>query len=161
GYGPDGGIFVLDWCDTGDCHDHDGVHRTSGRIYEVCYGEQRPRTEPAFDVARLSERELVGLHRHSNEWFVRQARRVLAERSVRGDPLVESKRALRAEFAGERDPVRLLRALWSLYQIDGADDSFLRALLDHDQESVRAWAVRLLTDHLPIDSVYSRRIGPD
>src|SRR4029077_9195050 len=28
-YGPDGGLFILDWSDTGDCHDHDGVHRSS------------------------------------------------------------------------------------------------------------------------------------
>ncbi len=30
--GPDGGVFIADWSDTGECHDHDGVHRTSGRI---------------------------------------------------------------------------------------------------------------------------------
>ena len=38
-YGPDGGVFILDWSDTGDCHDHDGVHRSSGRIYKVTYGD--------------------------------------------------------------------------------------------------------------------------
>ena len=45
--------------------------------------------------------------------------------------------------------------------IGGADGSFLRGLLDHEHESVRAWAIRLLTDDLPIDTIYSRRIGPD
>ena len=29
-YGPDGSVFVLDWSDTGECHEHDGVHRTFG-----------------------------------------------------------------------------------------------------------------------------------
>ena len=24
GYGPDGGVYILDWSDTGECHDHDG-----------------------------------------------------------------------------------------------------------------------------------------
>ena len=34
-------------------------------------------------------------------------------------------------------------------------------LLDHEHESVRAWAIRLLTDDLPLDTIFSRRIGPD
>ncbi|MBL9116457.1 MAG: c-type cytochrome [Verrucomicrobiaceae bacterium] len=37
--GPDGNVFVLDWSDSGECHDNDGVHRTSGRIYKIVYGE--------------------------------------------------------------------------------------------------------------------------
>ena len=36
--GPDGGVFIADWSDTGECHDHDGVHRNSGRIYKLSYG---------------------------------------------------------------------------------------------------------------------------
>ena len=27
-------FYGLDWSDTGECHDHTGVHRTSGRIYK-------------------------------------------------------------------------------------------------------------------------------
>src|SRR5262245_51293167 len=68
-YGPDGGVFLLDWSDTGDCHDHDGVHRTSGRIYKAIYGE--PRRVAISDLATLDEDRLVALHRHPNEWFVR------------------------------------------------------------------------------------------
>ena len=30
--GPDGGVYVADWSDTGECHERNGVHRTSGRI---------------------------------------------------------------------------------------------------------------------------------
>ncbi len=37
GYGPDGGVFALDWSDTGECHDSTGVHRTSGRIFKITY----------------------------------------------------------------------------------------------------------------------------
>ena len=39
--GPDGNVFVLDWSDAGECHDNDGVHRTSGRIYKISYGETK------------------------------------------------------------------------------------------------------------------------
>lgn len=38
--GPDGDVFILDWSDTGECHEHTGVHRTSGRIFRVRYGDQ-------------------------------------------------------------------------------------------------------------------------
>ena len=33
--GPDGQVYMIDWSDTGECHDHTGVHRTSGRIYKI------------------------------------------------------------------------------------------------------------------------------
>ena len=121
GYGPDGGVFVLDWSDTGECHEHDGVHRTSGRIYRITYGE--PARADGRDVSKLSERELVALHRHANEWFVRQARRVLADRSARGEPLAEAK-AGPSRRCSSRTPTRLrkIRALCSLYVIGAADD---------------------------------------
>ena len=52
--------------------------------------------------------------------------------------------------------------LWSLYRDRAArTGAFLRRLLDHDHESVRAWAIRLLTDDLPLDTVFSRRTGAD
>ena len=42
-----------------------------------------------------------------------------------------------------------------------ADEALLRPLLGHDHESVRAWAIRLMTDRMPLDSIAGRRIGPD
>lgn len=158
-YGPDGSVFVLDWSDTGECHEHDGVHRSSGRIYRLTYGE--PARVDRRDVSKLSERELVALHGHPNEWFVRKARRVLADRSSRGDSLGEAKVGLRSLFDHDAEPSRKVRALCSLFVIGGTDDLYLRGLLRHEQESVRTWAVRLLTDALPIDTIYSRRGGVD
>ena len=49
-YGPDGSVFILDWSDTGECHERDGVHRGSGRIYKVTYGASQRR--PAVDLAQ-------------------------------------------------------------------------------------------------------------
>jgi putative membrane-bound dehydrogenase-like protein len=159
GYGPDGGVFLLDWSDTGECHEHEGIHRTSGRIYKVTHGT--PRQAAVGDLSKLDDRALAALHGHPNEWFVRQARRVLADRAARGETLPEAREALRARFEDDPDPVRKLRALWSLYVIGAADQRFLRTLFQHEHESVRAWAVRLLTDDMPIDTIFSRRGGPD
>ena len=80
--GPDGGVFVLDWSDTGECHDYTGVHRTSGRIYKITYGD--PKRGEFGDLARLKTSELVRLHTHRNEWFARQARLELAARAAFG-----------------------------------------------------------------------------
>ncbi len=158
-YGPDGGVYILDWSDTGDCHDHDGVHRTSGRIYKVTHGVLD--RVPIRDVSRLSDSELIDLHRHPNEWFVRQARRELVDRVAHIAPFGQSRRALRHLFDEGADPSIKLQALWSLYVIGGADDAFLGGLLDHEHESIRAWAIRLLTDEMPIDTIFSRRVAPD
>ncbi len=50
--GPDGSGFILDWSDTGECHDSTGVHRTSGRIFRVSYGEvKKPETPFAWRKA--------------------------------------------------------------------------------------------------------------
>lgn len=45
--GPDGSGFILDWSDTGECHESTGVHRTSGRIFRISYGEPE-KPEPPF-----------------------------------------------------------------------------------------------------------------
>ncbi len=36
-YGPDGRVYVIDWSDTGECHENDahGAHHDSGRIYKI------------------------------------------------------------------------------------------------------------------------------
>ncbi|MEO1618940.1 MAG: PVC-type heme-binding CxxCH protein, partial [Planctomycetota bacterium] len=52
--GPDGDVYVIDWSDTGECHDHTGVHRTSGRIYKVSYTKGVSATKPFTRPACLS-----------------------------------------------------------------------------------------------------------
>lgn len=154
-YGPDGGVFVLDWSDTGECHEATGVHRTSGRIFKITH--ERPRRPGVDDVARLSGRELAALHTHPNEWYVRQARLELAARATAGGALADERAALRELFARPGDEVVPLRALWSLFAIGAADEAFLRAALRHGSEHVRTWAIRLLTDTWPLDTVLSAR----
>ena len=158
-YGPDGGVFVLDWSDTGECHDNNGVHRNSGRIYKITHGDARQ--APSIDLAKLDEAALVALHRHPNEWFARMARNQLADRVARGEKLDAARAGLETLSIEGAGPVRMLRALWSLHAIGLTFKDTPLALLEDGQESIRAWAIRLLTDQWPLDSVASRRIGPD
>ena len=79
--GPDGGVFISDWSDTGECHDHDGVHRNSGRIYKLTYGTPQ-RVEP-FDLATLRRLAIArSCKQHKNDWWPRQARRIIQERAA-------------------------------------------------------------------------------
>jgi putative membrane-bound dehydrogenase-like protein len=154
-YGPDGGVFIFDWSDTGDFHDHSGVHRESGRIYKITHGNAKP--SEVGDVAKLSVDQLVKLHSHRNEWFPRQVRMELIQRSSDGRGLGTAVKQLRELFATQNEVVVKLRALWTLYDIGATDQDFLRAQLRHPNEHVRAWAIRLLTDTWPLDDVLSKR----
>ena len=154
-YGPDGGVFVLDWSDTGECHEASGVHRTSGRIYKITHGE--PKLPKAVDLPKLTVAELIRLHTHPNEWWVRQARRQLVELALAGKELAGAKKQLREIFAQQTDASLQLRVLWTLHALGAADEEFLRAQLRHADEHVRVWAIRLLSDSWPLDSVVSRQ----
>ncbi|WP_169973252.1 PVC-type heme-binding CxxCH protein [Tautonia rosea] len=142
--GPDGGVFVADWSDTGECHENDGVHRSSGRIYKITFGDPLPPSVP--DVAALDPLSLVDLLRHPNVWYARQARRVLQEQAASGADLAEAREALRSLFRTREDEVLRLRALWTLFGIGATDEDWLISLLDDSSEHVRTWAVRFLVD---------------
>ena len=143
-YGPDGGVYVADWSDVGECHENDGVHRQSGRIFKIVHG--KPAAPHVPNVAALDDSALVGLQSHKNEWYARQARRVLQERAASGKFGDRTRAALEAIVAGDADVVRRLRALWCLNAIGGASEQRLMDLLDDRAESMRSWAVRLLVD---------------
>ena len=91
-YGPDGDVYLSDWTDLGECHDRDGVHRTSGRIYKIIYGEPSPPMEE--NLWEMTNEELVSLHAHENEWYVRMARGILLERIAHGALSQENFKAL-------------------------------------------------------------------
>lgn len=149
GYGPDGSAFILDWSDTGECHETTGVHRSSGRIYKVRHGTPPAVTAP--DLPAMTDKQLVGLHTHKNEWFVRMARRELANRAAAGKS-VDTAGLLDLLKNSAEVPLRL-RALWTLHTLGKADAALVRPLLEDRDEHIRAWALRLLTDAWPLDTV--------
>jgi len=84
-YGPDGGVFFIDWYDRQACHRSDTEiwDRTNGRLFKVSWGDPPPR---AVHLDALSNLELVELQLHPNDWYVRTARRLLQERG--GDRVI-------------------------------------------------------------------------
>ncbi|MCG8583457.1 MAG: c-type cytochrome [Pirellulales bacterium] len=143
-YGPDGGLFLADWNDLGECHDHDGVYRGSGRIYKVTYGE--PKKLAPFDLTRKTDAELAALQLHSNDWYVRHARRLLQERAARGELDETTPKLLKKILAENADVTRQLRALWTLHVTGTLDDELLAKQLSHGSEHVRWWAIQLLSE---------------
>ena len=146
-YGPDGSVYLLDWSDIGECHENDGVHRTSGRIYRIWHGDSPRSSQP--NMARASATDLVAMQQHRNAWFARQAQLELQRRAGRGDKLPTAMRQLRELFHSADMTTHKLRALWCLHATGHASPEWLVELLAHDDEHVRVWAVRLLVDQPP------------
>lgn len=148
--GPDGGVYVLDWSDIGECHDHDGVHRGSGRIYKFTHGDPKP-TLPLDQLG--SEAGRIACLTSANVWYERQARQIIQQyfhQEAKIREMAAVRAAMREQLAGSNTVMRL-RALWTLSvmgEFDGGDK--LLALLADRDEHVRAWAIRLLTDAMPI-----------
>lgn len=150
-YGPDGCVYILDWSDTGECHDHTGVHRTSGRIFRVSYG--KPAAKPAPDLAKMSNLELAALHTNANEWFARTARVELAGRFARDLDLTDARGALQKLLETSPEVPIQLRALFTLHVLGWTDRERLGKLANSESEHVRNVCVKLLSDNWPLDTV--------
>ncbi|MBY0227690.1 MAG: c-type cytochrome [Gemmataceae bacterium] len=135
---PDGGMFVSDWHDTGECHNYDKTH-PSGRIWHIQHGDAK---WSAPDVSSMSDEELVKRVTDENEWVSRQARLALQEgRKVRfGSPANVQLHKMLKEAKDER---QRLRCMWALHELENFDEM---KLLADPSEHVRAWAVRLFAN---------------
>jgi putative membrane-bound dehydrogenase-like protein len=154
-YGPDGGVFISDWHDTGECHDYDRVE-PCGRIFKVTFG-----TPAAVypDLSALSDEQLVRLQRHKNEWWVRHARRLLQERAYAGKLDKNVRPQLLKMLDEENDVPRKLRALWALHVTGPLDEKMLLGLLDSPHETIRSWAVRLMVEDKRISVGAAKRLA--
>jgi putative membrane-bound dehydrogenase-like protein len=153
--GPDGGVFVSDWHDTGECHDYDRVE-PCGRIYKVTYGQPAALT---VDLAAMSDEQLVRLQSHKNDWWVRQSRRLLQERAAAGKLGKDVRPALVKLLDEQKDVTRQLRALWALHVTGPLDEKTLLGLLDRPQEEIRRWVVRLLAEDQRVSDAVGVRLA--
>ncbi len=156
--GPDGGVMLIDWSDTGECHERNGVHRTSGRIFKLTHQDHLA-VNKIPKVDSLSNKELVSLHRSENEWAIRQARLILAQRSVAGlatsvepDLSVAMKDLL--ALTVNATPVTAVRAAMTLVACGQVDQDIAKMWLNSPSENLRAWSIRASLDAMPIDDVF-------
>ena len=147
--GPQGQVWIADWSDTGECHENDGVHRSSGRIYQLSF--------PAGDdgknntgLVNVTLDALIEFALDGPEWYVRQARRQLVD-SYGHLPEGDKNRQtivnqLQSNLQRDSQALRRLRSLWILFQLDAVPTDQLVELLGDPSPSLRRWAIRLLSD---------------
>jgi putative heme-binding domain-containing protein len=162
--GPDGGVFIADWSDTGECHDSDGVHRTSGRIYKLTYG--KPKKVEPFDVREYDDKKLIEQNLNRHHWFPQHSRSEMRRRVLgaaidysQADANPKDKRdwklsilivqaALHKVFDGAPTPEDKMRVLFALETFNGPTERFLlEKLQTAESEFVRAWMVRAIVAH--------------
>lgn len=151
--GPDGSLYVADWCDTGECHNYDVADTTNGRIYKVSYGRPKPWTT---DVSKLSDAELVATQWGANEWLVRTARRVMQERAGAGrrDELYRLIESTQLDPNSPRARLEGLRSLWALNAVGLGVSTFGNSF--GSPAPVGGWAMRLALDEPRLDQAYVR-----
>jgi putative membrane-bound dehydrogenase-like protein len=151
--GPDGSVYVADWHDKRTAHPDPDAEwdRSKGRIFKI---EARDTKAPdPFDLSTLSSAKLVAMLSHPNDWYVRKARQILADRR---DPEVIL--PLRTMILDSKDDHVALEALWALYVSGGFDEPFAEKLLSHRNPDVRRWTVRFLGDEVKVSPAMGRRL---
>jgi putative membrane-bound dehydrogenase-like protein len=142
-----GELFIADWSDVGECHENDGIHRTSGRIYRVSE-EGNPQSEHPVvgPVDELSDQQLAEHVASEWEWLSRKCLLELAERTAQSATSPEIHQYLLEKFRSGESEQQRLRRLWALHVTGGATDALLTTCLDDTSEHVRCWAIRFLTE---------------
>lgn len=145
--GPDGAVYLCDFHDKRTAHpDPDAVwDLTNGRVYRI--QAQGAKQHTYVDLNDLPSDELVDWLGHSNDWCVRRARRILAER--RDQSVIPRLRQIVLE--NDRDQLAL-EALWALNANGGFKDEIARQTLQHRSVPVRYWTIRLLGDGRDVSS---------
>jgi putative membrane-bound dehydrogenase-like protein len=151
--GPDGAVYFADWCDIRMDHTdpRDTWDKSCGRIWRLRGKDYRPAAP--FDLSQRSSQELIALLGDQRKWYRDQARRLLGER--RDLSLVPGLRRLARERRGQL----ALEALWTANLIGGMDPDWALTLLDHPDEAIRSWTVRLSSDVGSITPSLGRRLA--
>jgi putative heme-binding domain-containing protein len=158
--GPDGALYLADWYDHNISHtdpkDRSRWYqpsRDTGRVWRVVPEGTKPRAEFKRPLREYKSDELVDLLKHRNNWYSREARRILGERR---DPAVCPR--LAGMVRQNKDGVLGLEALWALYVSGGLTEDLSMEFLDHPSEHVRAWTVRLLGDRRRVAERFNTRL---
>ncbi len=151
-YGPDGGVFISDWYDKVPCHQQRAfTDRSNGRMYKIVTDQVKPRV---VDLSAASDAELVAMQLDPNDWFVRNARRLLQERGAKP----ETTAALEKILIENPDETRQLRALGARHsQLALREASALRALAA-ESEYVRGWTVTCVSEQGKLSASLSAKL---
>lgn len=153
-YGPDGGVYVIDWSDTGECHSTKNTQRGTGRIYKITYDTPK---KPNIEWSKLNLSQLTNLLTDENEWIVRHARRRLMERQEDGTESGFLISRLQEMLENSPTSTRKLRVLWTMFALGAMGEATLLEQLKQEDEYLRAWSVQFLCENRkPSDEVLTQ-----
>lgn len=144
--GPDGAIYFADMYEQRidhSSHYAGRIDRSSGRIYRLLGKGPSKGVAPAStaaDISDLGNSELLKLLQSPRKWERQTALRVLGDR--RDSDIAQQLLKQIPDLSGQS----ALESLWALNLSGGFNDDVARDLLQHEDQFVRAWTVRLLCD---------------
>lgn len=161
--GPDGNVYMIDWYDKNQCHrvEREVHDRSNGRIFKVSYAAakeaaaskqaDRPGSSSftlpaAGDLKKLTDKQLVDLQGHPNDWYVRHARRLLQERSASKPRESAILRALKDGIEAKGPETTRLRYLWAYHAAGGETPALADWLADSSVPYVRAWQIQFAAE---------------
>ncbi|MEQ1862748.1 MAG: c-type cytochrome [Chthoniobacteraceae bacterium] len=152
--GPDGAIYMADWYDSRLTHvdPRDTWDKERGRIYRL--GAEGAKPPKPIDLAKLSNDELIETLRNPNKFFRQTAIRIFHDRrDAKATPkLLKLVRENTGQFA--------LECFWALNASGGFNDAVALETLEHQDEFIRYWTVRLLGDRYPTARFSSSTVKP-
>ncbi|MFN0050872.1 MAG: PVC-type heme-binding CxxCH protein [Planctomycetales bacterium] len=146
--GPDGAVYIADWYDYNISHSSPKNRsewyqpsRLDGRVWRVAPPGLAAVRAGTIDLNRKSTAQLLDLLGDPNDWYARQARRIIAERCDQS--VVPALTTMALESPDQR---LALQGLWSLHVVGALDGPLAQRTLTSSHEYVRAWTIRLLGD---------------
>jgi putative membrane-bound dehydrogenase-like protein len=148
---PDGNIAVIDWSDTGECHENTGVHRSSGRIYllQDSTSSSKPVQFHSFNKSQtISELKSVNIYE------VRRALQAIADKP---DDFISIVNDIHELASSRNSTVHRLRGIWALFTMGQLSEKQLIELTYDPDEHIRTWALRLIADKFELDTIMGDR----
>ncbi|MDP2413568.1 c-type cytochrome [Daejeonella sp.] len=152
--GPDGAIYIADWYDSRLSHvdPRDTWHKSSGRIYRLRAKNSKPAYQN-FDLSKLTNAQLIKQLENKNKWFRQQA---LLQFANRRDKSIVPRLV---DILKTGNPDLALEALWAINVSRGFSDEIAGIAMNHQDQYVREWAVRLIGDRRKVSPAIAGRLA--
>ncbi len=139
--GPDGSIYIADMYEQRidhSSHYAGRIDRTNGRIYRLT--AKQPTTRDLTAELTAATNNPVAALKHDSKWHRQNAVRLIGDR--KDAAMAPALLIQTLQQTGQT----ALESLWALHACGGLTDAAAIELLQHKDQYVRAWTVRLLCD---------------